>query len=161
MFDNLLETRRKKTRSAGGMIGSFILHSLAIGGALLATAGGTVAQLIEDTRRLVVPVITVYEVFKKVRRERGDDEALQAVAAMLHGRIVEVDVTLALEAGQLDLPLADSLVYAAALRAGATLWTQDADFDGVAGDPGGKQLQRRGKLVVDDRGDRNHRGEQD
>ena len=52
---------------------------------------------------------------------------------MLHGRIVEVDVTLALEAGQLDLPLADSLVYAAALRAGATLWTQDADFDGVAG----------------------------
>ena len=91
------------------------------------------AAAIEDTRRLVVPVITVYEVFKKVRRERGDDEALQAVAAMLHGRIVEVDVTLALEAGQLDLPLADSLVYAAALRAGATLWTQDADFDGVAG----------------------------
>jgi predicted nucleic acid-binding protein len=89
------------------------------------------AAAIEDTRRLVVPVITVYEVFKKVRRERGDDDALQAVAAMLHGRVVDVDVPLAIEAGQLDLPLADSLVYVTAQRAGATLWTQDADFDGL------------------------------
>jgi predicted nucleic acid-binding protein len=89
------------------------------------------AAAIEDTRRLVVPVITVYEVFKKVRRERGDDDALQAVAAMLHGRVVDVDVPLAIEAGQLDLPLADSLVYVTAQRAGAMLWTQDADFDGL------------------------------
>lgn len=89
------------------------------------------AAAVEDVRHLVVPVITLYEVFKKVRRERGDDDALQAVAAMLHGRVVDVDLPLALEAGQLDLPLADSLVYATAQRAGATLWTQDADFDGL------------------------------
>ncbi|HKS05792.1 MAG TPA: energy transducer TonB [Gemmatimonadaceae bacterium] len=53
MFDNLLETRRKKTRSAGGMLGSFVVHSLVIGGALWATASGTVAQLIEDKQEKV------------------------------------------------------------------------------------------------------------
>jgi predicted nucleic acid-binding protein len=88
---------------------------------------------IEDVRRLVVPVITISEVFKKVRRERGEDDALQAVAAMLHGRVVDVDLTLALDAGHLDLPLADALIYAAARREGATLWTQDADFKGLPG----------------------------
>ena len=89
------------------------------------------ARAIEDTSNLIVPVVIVYEVFKKVRRDRGDDEALQVVAAMLHGRVVDVDVSLALEAGQLDLPLADSLVYATAVRHGATVWTQDADFEGL------------------------------
>ncbi|MEZ5320089.1 MAG: type II toxin-antitoxin system VapC family toxin [Vicinamibacterales bacterium] len=91
------------------------------------------AHAIEDTAHLVVPVITIYEVFRKVRRERGDDDALQVVAAMLHGAIVDIDVPLAIEAGQLNLPLADSLVYATAQRHEATLWTQDADFDGLPG----------------------------
>lgn len=87
------------------------------------------ARVIEDPAHLIVPVVTVYEVFKKVRRERGDDDALQAVSAMLQGRVVDVDVSLVLEAGQLDLPLADSLIYATAQRHGATLWTEDAHFE--------------------------------
>lgn len=91
------------------------------------------AKAIEDARHLIVPVVTLYEVFRKVRRDRGADEALQAVAAMLHGTVVDVDVSLALEAGQLDLPMADSLIYATVVRHGATLWTQDADFEGLAG----------------------------
>ncbi len=91
------------------------------------------APAIEDTDHLIVPVLTVYEVFKKFLRERGEGDALQAVSAMRSGQVVDLDVSLALEAGRFDLPLADSLIYATAQRHGATLWTQDEDFDGLAG----------------------------
>jgi len=56
------------------------------------------ASAIEDVDRLIVPALTVYEVFKKFLRERGESDALQAVSAMRSGRIVELDVSLALEA---------------------------------------------------------------
>ena len=91
------------------------------------------AAAIEDTDHLIVPVVTVYEVFKKFLHERGESDALQAVSAMRSGRVVDLDVSLALEAGRFDLPLADSLIYATAQHYGATLWTQDEDFAGLAG----------------------------
>ena len=98
-------------------------------------AGTTRAQLfaapIEDVENLIVPAVVLYEVSKKVRRERGEDAVLQVAAAMQSGRVVDVDATLALEASRLDMPLADSLIYATALRSGATVWTQDADFAGL------------------------------
>lgn len=86
------------------------------------------ARAIEDTARLIVPAITVYEVFKKVRRDRGLDDAFQVAGAMLQGRVIDTDASLALEAAQFDLPMADALIYATTLRHDATLWTQDADF---------------------------------
>ena len=73
---------------------------------------------IEDTEHLLVPVITVYEVFKKELRERGENEALQ-VAGMMQGRqVIELDSALALDAARYPLLLADSLIYATALRHG-------------------------------------------
>ena len=89
------------------------------------------AGAIEDADNLVVPVIVLYEVCKKVRRERGEDAVLQVAGAMESGRIVEIDARLALEASRLDMPMADSLIYAATLMTVATLWTQDADFAGL------------------------------
>ena len=89
------------------------------------------ARAVEDTARLIVPAITVYEVFKKVRRDRGVDDAFQVAGAMLQAQVVDLDASLAIEAAQFDLPLADSLIYATTLRHGATLWTQDADFAGM------------------------------
>lgn len=91
------------------------------------------APAIEDTEHLVVPVLSIYEVFKKVRRERGERDALQVAAVMQSGQVVEIDTSLCLEAAHLDLPLADSLMYATAQRHGAVLWTQDEDFDGLDG----------------------------
>jgi predicted nucleic acid-binding protein len=91
------------------------------------------APAIEDFERLVVPVLVLYEVVKKVRRERGDAAALEAAAVLRSGRIVEVDAEAALDAAQLDLPLADSLIYVTARRAGARLWTQDEDFSTLPG----------------------------
>ena len=80
------------------------------------------APAIEDTEKLLVPVITIYEVFKKVLRERGENAALQS------GQVIALDSTLALDAARHPLPLADSIIYATALRHGAILWTQDEHF---------------------------------
>lgn len=89
------------------------------------------APAIEDTGHLIVPVLTIYEVFKKVRRIRGEGDALLTIGAMLEGDVVDLDVSLAIDAGGLDLPLADSIIYATARRRNATLWTQDEDFEGL------------------------------
>jgi predicted nucleic acid-binding protein len=95
------------------------------------------APAIEDTSELIVPSISVYEVFKKVLQERGEGDALQAVAIMTQGQVVELDTTLALDAARLSvelkLPMADSMMLAVARMYGATLWTQDADFEGLEG----------------------------
>ena len=100
------------------------------------TGGAQAAQFaaaIEDSKHLIVPVIVLYEVFKKVLRERGEQQALQVAGAMHAGKVVAVDAALALDAAHYSLPLADSLMYATAQRLGATVWTQDDDFKGLSG----------------------------
>lgn len=93
------------------------------------------AAAIEDATQLVVPSISIYEVFKRVLQQRGEGDALQAVALMVQGIVVELDVRIALEAAQLSdtekLPMADSIILATARLYGATLWTQDSDFEGI------------------------------
>ena len=91
------------------------------------------AAAIEDTANLIVPAIVVVEVCKKVRRERGEDAALQVAAALQSATITDIDASIALDASRLNLPLADSLIYATAQRLGATVWTQDNDFKGLDG----------------------------
>ena len=86
------------------------------------------AAAIEDTENLFVPVISIYEVFKKVLRERGEDDALQIASMMQVGQLIDLDCALALEAARHPLPLADSIIYATAMRNEATLWTQDEHF---------------------------------
>lgn len=86
------------------------------------------AEAIEDTNDLIVPVISIYEVFKKVLRERGEDMALQVASVMQSGTVIDLDSSLALEAARYSLPLADSIIYASAIRHDALLWTQDEHF---------------------------------
>jgi len=96
---------------------------------------GFFAPAILDTERLIVPTLALLEVFKRVLQQRGEGAALQAVALMRQGRVVELDAELALSAARLGvqhgLALADSVIYATARRCDALLWTQDADFDGL------------------------------
>ena len=93
------------------------------------------ASAIEAPDSLIVPSITLLEVFKKVAQQRGDGVALQYVAVMQQGRVVALDAALALLAATLGarhkLPLADSIIYATAQQGNALVWTQDADFDGL------------------------------
>lgn len=95
------------------------------------------AGAIEAVSELVVPTISLYEVFKRVLQQRGEGDALQAVAVMVQGQVVELTTDLALNAAklsaELNLPMADSLMLATARAVGATLWTQDRDFEGIEG----------------------------
>jgi predicted nucleic acid-binding protein len=93
------------------------------------------AGVIEKVGQLVVPAICLLEVFKVVLRHRGEGDALQAVALMQQGTVVDLDASLALSAATVGLthklPLADSIVYATAQRVGGVVWTQDDDFEGL------------------------------
>ena len=91
------------------------------------------APAIEDVDRLVVPVLTIYEVVKKLAREAGDETASAALSLMQRGQVVPVDLSLALDAAVNGLPMADSLIYATARRHGAERWSQNADFEGLDG----------------------------
>ncbi len=91
------------------------------------------ASVLATPGLLIVPVITLYEVVKKLAREAGDEIASQALTLMQQGQVVGVDTPLALAATRHPLPLAHSLIYATALAHGAELWTQDAHFQGLAG----------------------------
>lgn len=91
------------------------------------------SEVVEDSANLIVPVISIYEVFKRFLRDGNESEALQAVGTMISGRVIDLDLSLALEAAKLKLPLADSLIYATAARFNATLWTQDADLKDLPG----------------------------
>lgn len=90
-----------------------------------------------DRARLLVPTICVLEVFKRVLQQRDEQAALQAIALMHQGRLVDLDATLAVSAAKLGmqskLPLADSVVLATARAHRAVVWTQDADFEGMEG----------------------------
>ena len=102
-----------------------------------APAAGFFAPAIEDTARLVVPTLSLYEVFKRLLQQRGEGAALTAVALMQQGTLVELSAPLALSAATLSvahrLPMADSVMYATARAHEATLWTQDADFATLPG----------------------------
>ena len=91
------------------------------------------APAIEDTTNLLVPVIVLYEVFKKVLRERGEDDALEIASVMQAGTLVDLDIGLVMSAARFSLPLADSLIYATAQQFQATLWTQDEHFEHLPG----------------------------
>jgi predicted nucleic acid-binding protein len=91
------------------------------------------APAVEAPERLVVPVLTVYEVVKKLMRESGDEAATAALALMQQSEVVEIGLPLAMDAALNGLPLANSLIYATARHHDAELWTQDAHFEGLAG----------------------------
>lgn len=90
------------------------------------------APLIEDVDELLVPVICLYEVFKKVNAVADEPKALQAIGLMKQGRVMEVTEAIALRASLISLkhrlPMADSLILATAWSEQATLWTQDEHF---------------------------------
>ncbi len=95
------------------------------------------AEAVEDVERLLVPSICLQEVWRWVLPRRGREDALRVAATMKQGIVVALDSALAIEAAEigttLGLPLADSVVYATAMAHDAVVWTQDADFEDLAG----------------------------
>ena len=88
---------------------------------------------LQDLEDLIVPTICLFEVFKVVLRERSESDALQAIALMKQGKVVDLTAEIALEAAKIShdhkIPMADSIVLATALNWDGTIWTQDSDFE--------------------------------
>lgn len=94
---------------------------------------GHFSKIIEDAKTLIVPTIILYEVFKKILTEKGEDDALFYIShIMKSGKVVDLDLDIALRAAKLSkdnaLPMADSVILATARKYSAVIWTQDADF---------------------------------
>ncbi len=95
------------------------------------------APVIENPAELVVPTVSLYEVFKRVLQQRDEGQALQAVALMQQGTVADFTAEIALGAAKLSLelrlPMADSIMLATARAHEALLWTQDAHFESMDG----------------------------
>ena len=92
---------------------------------------------LQDAASLIVPSVTIYEVFKVVLRESNENDALQSVAAMQKAVVVNLTAKTAMAASKLSLqyrlPMADSIVLATAREFKASVWTQDSDFKDIPG----------------------------
>lgn len=95
------------------------------------------APVIQDIESLIIPTISMYEVYKKTILQRGEEEALSAVAWISTGKVVDMTQEIALAAAVLSLesklPMADSIILATAQAHNATLWTQDEHFKDMEG----------------------------
>jgi len=93
------------------------------------------AGAIENPEQLVVPALTLFEVFKRTCQLADESIALDAVAVMLQGRVVDLGSSLAIDAARLSLEtglaMADAIILATARAENALLWTQDVHFDGM------------------------------
>lgn len=87
---------------------------------------------LKNVKLLIVPVITIYEVYKVILREAGEDSAIQAITAMQKGNVIPLTPELAIFAARIsntyNLPMADSIILATAEEYNATIWTHDKDF---------------------------------
>ncbi|MFZ4438695.1 MAG: type II toxin-antitoxin system VapC family toxin [Syntrophales bacterium] len=98
---------------------------------------GHFAPVINLPEQLVVPTVTLYEVFKVALRESNENDALQACSAMQQGLVADFTAKVAVAASKLSLkhalPMADAVILATAREHGATLWTQDVHFKDISG----------------------------
>ena len=104
------------------------------------------APAIQDVGKVVVPTVSIYEVFKRILIEKDRTDALEAVAIMYDGKVIDLDREIALIAAdlsyELKLPMADSIILATARANNATLWTQDEHFKDLEGV---KYVEKKGK----------------
>ena len=96
---------------------------------------GFYAKPIEDIKQLLVPSISIYEVFKRVVQQKSENEALQVIALMQQGQVVNLDPSIAISAARVSIkyqmPMADAIILATARNHKAVLWTQDSHFEGI------------------------------
>jgi len=95
------------------------------------------ASRLRKLATVITPVIVIYEVYKRLKRELSEDDAVIAVSAMQRSQVVLIDQELALTAADLSLEhglaMADAIVLAAARKFQAELVTSDRDFEDIAG----------------------------
>lgn len=97
------------------------------------------AKYLEHPQSVLLPTIVVYEVYKKILREQGQNlaERFLSHAFSFHEREVPLDLPLAALAAktslETNLPMADAIIYATARSRHAELTTTDSHFSGLPG----------------------------
>ncbi|MCX5868815.1 MAG: type II toxin-antitoxin system VapC family toxin [Proteobacteria bacterium] len=90
------------------------------------------AEYLEKPSQVITPTVVICEVYKKIKRERGERDALEAVAQMQNTRIISFDERITLSAADLSLqfglPMADAIVYSTAVNEGCQLASSDPHF---------------------------------
>jgi predicted nucleic acid-binding protein len=88
-----------------------------------------------NLKNLIVPTLSLFEVFKRIIQQKDEGAALQAIAVMQQGKVIDLSTDLAIDAARLSvelkIPMADSIMLATSASFGAVLWTQDSDFTGI------------------------------
>jgi len=99
--------------------------------------GAAVAPVIDNPSDLIVPTITLYEVYKKLLAEKGEEYALDVVSYMQNGTVIELNADLSLSAAEISrkhkLPMADSIIYATSLHYSAVIFSCDKHFKDFPG----------------------------
>ena len=102
------------------------------------------APAISSEAQLVVPTICIFEVFKRLSIQRGNEQALQAMGLLYRGQIMPLTDEIALQAAlvslEYKLPMADSIILATTHNQKAILWTQDEHFKDL---PGVRYIEKR------------------
>jgi toxin FitB len=95
------------------------------------------APVIEDRARLLVPTISLFEVHRVLSRTLPAAIVASCLDVMRRARVLDLTDRRAMAASEAatrhGLTLADAAIYSMALEHGATLWTQDADYQGLPG----------------------------
>jgi predicted nucleic acid-binding protein len=95
------------------------------------------APAIEDRARLLVPTISLFEVHRVLSRALPAEVVETCLDVMRRGRVLDLTdrraITASGTAARHGLALADAAIYSMALEHGATLWTQDVDYEGLPG----------------------------
>ncbi len=82
--------------------------------------------------KIITPTVVLYEVYRKIKRLKGEETALEAVASLSQTNVIPIDQTLSLEAAdysiEYNLHMSDALVFAVARHYGAELYTSDQDL---------------------------------
>ena len=95
------------------------------------------AKHLKDLSKVAAPTIVLYEVYKKIKRERSEEDALSAISVMNRTTVVPLTESIALLAADLSikhsLPMADAMVYATAVEKQYGLITSDGHFKDLTG----------------------------
>lgn len=99
--------------------------------------GPVFKPVVEDRHHLLVPTIALFEVHKVLSRSLPEDLVARCLDVMRLGRVLDLTASRAIAASQVAtqhrLTLADAAMYSMAREFGATFWTQDIDYQGLAG----------------------------
>lgn len=103
--------------------------------------GGPLAERYEayliPRYQLITPTIVLYEVYKKIKRERGEEAALLFAGRLNATQVIPLTDSIAFLAADLSLrhglAMADAIVYATAKDEQAEMITSDADLKDLPG----------------------------